>query len=291
MASDIAKRVREAFENTHPRNPLNKLQEDDKCLLWAWLTVYSSCEVKPKKRSDFVNRLEQTTKMAADAAALGRRIQTEVFQGEFAESIGPLLVGFKDLPLRLHAFASRLGGLFGVFGKPGHKGRMLNNQPLIMASEFVRLRTGGYYDEQLAELYQAISVEPESSSDTPEDFSGDAIRKKRENFQENYPFLYRQAMNEVLRRAGLRKEEKARGMDVLGAAFASGMHESQSNRSRYPKPGWVERLREAEQHGPTAFEIAIKAEVANMGIPNEAVDAGAELRSGRRSVRARARKD
>src|SRR5208283_3047648 len=104
----------------------------------------------------------------------------------------------------LHAFASRLGGVLGLFGKAGHKERVMNNQILIMASEFVRLRTGKHYDEHLAELFQAISMDSNLK-----DFSGDAIRKKREHFKKTYPLFYRRTMNQLLRRrsAGSREEQ------------------------------------------------------------------------------------
>lgn len=220
MAVDITKRVRNAFENTSPRNPLNKLHESDKCLLWALLTVYSYGETKPKKRSGVENQLEQATQTATDAAALAERIQVEVFQGELTEPLRPFLSGFQDLPLRLHAFASRLGSVVGSFGKAGHKERMLNNQNLIMASEFVRLRTGGYHDEHLAELFQAMSLDPKNRSDNPDDFSGDAIRAKRKHFKKTYPLLYRQAVKQVSKHRP-KEERQTSSMDIFSQAFLS----------------------------------------------------------------------
>jgi hypothetical protein len=62
----------------------------------------------------------------------------------------------------------------------------------VAASEFVRLRTGQYFDEHVAELYQAITASKHSLS---EDLSGDAIRKKRDYTAKNYPDLYSEALN------------------------------------------------------------------------------------------------
>lgn len=282
MAFDITKRVGKAFESTGPRNPLNRLQEVDKCLLWAWLTVYSSCEVEPKKRFDFLSWLERTTQTAADADALATRIQAQVFQSEFAKSVSPFVIGFQDVPLRLHAFASRLGEVLGSFGKPGHKGRVLNNRFLIMASEFVRLRTGKHHDEHLAELYQAIRMEPENSSATPGDFSGDAIRKKREHFKKTYPLLYRHAMNEVFGHVS---------KGILDPAFFSEMRAAAlSSFSGYPKPGSSKRLERRALVKPPE-ETASGGPRSRTGEAGELETSHARggPRSGRRSVRTRTR--
>ena len=92
----------------------------------------------------------------------------------------------EDLPRRLGAFAGLLGGFVRLFvGKPGHEEKVMHNRSLILASEYVRCRTGKYYDEHLAELFQAIN----NDSDL-KDFSGDAIRRKREHFKKAYPLLY-----------------------------------------------------------------------------------------------------
>jgi hypothetical protein len=69
-----------------------------------------------------------------------------------------------------------------------------------MASEFVRCRTGKHYDEHLAELFQAIN----NDSDL-KDFSGDAIRRKREHFKKAYPLLYASLANKALQRKRQRK--------------------------------------------------------------------------------------
>ncbi len=64
-----------------------------------------------------------------------------------------------------------------------------------MASEFVRLKTGGYNDEHFAELIQALDLK----FDFGADFSGDAIRKKRGYISDNYPLLYSNALKEAQR--------------------------------------------------------------------------------------------
>lgn len=79
----------------------------------------------------------------------------------------------------------RLSALLSVDGKPGRKREVFANELLIMASEFVRLKLGSFYDEHVAELFQSISPD-----DSFTDLSGDAIRKKRRYLKDNYPQVY-----------------------------------------------------------------------------------------------------
>jgi hypothetical protein len=185
MAFD-AKFVREAFENTGPRNPLRKLAEEERMYIVASLVMY-----KTKLPKTSMDPWEQTTKTATDAATLAKKI-SEVLKATHLEPLKDLeplksrLGAFEELPGRLRTFAVVVGGLLRhLSGKPGHQQKVLHNQSLVMASQFVRCRTGKYYDEHLAELFQAINNDSELR-----DFSGDAIRRKREHFEKTYPLLY-----------------------------------------------------------------------------------------------------
>ena len=77
--------------------------------------------------------------------------------------------------------------LDNLVGKRGHKEKVQKNTFLIMASEFVRVKTGNYYDEHLAELLQTL---PRIDLNQQEDISGDSIRKKREHLKKVYPVIY-----------------------------------------------------------------------------------------------------
>jgi hypothetical protein len=186
MASDFAKTVREAFQYTHPGNPLRKLTEEERMFIVASLVMY-----KTKLPRTIADPWEQTAKTATEAATLAKRI-SQVLKAKHLEPLKdfePLksyFGAFEELPRRLRAFAVVVGGLLRhLSGKPGHQQKVLHNQSLVMASQFVRCRTGKYYDGHLAELCQAIGNDSELK-----DFSADAIRRKREHFKKTYPLLY-----------------------------------------------------------------------------------------------------
>jgi hypothetical protein len=196
MAIDRANAVKKAFEDIGPTNPLRRLGETDKHILWSLLTIYAFERELKGGGNRVVKVLEEAAKTATDAAALSKRMQSQVFTGGLAAPLKPFIGGFQDLPFRLAAFAGRLGNVMNSLGKPGHKDRMFRNRVLVEASEFVRSRTGGPNDEHLAELFQAIN----RATNLMEDFSGDAIRKKREHFIRTYGLAYRHLVNQVQRR-------------------------------------------------------------------------------------------
>lgn len=108
-------------------------------------------------------------------------------------SLKTALGEFQDLPPRLEAFGILFGELLNrVVGKSGQKNKLAKNEFLVMASEFVLLKTNRYNDEHLAELIQALSDEADLS-----DFSGDAIHKKREHMKRIYPLVYASLSNRV----------------------------------------------------------------------------------------------
>ncbi len=91
---------------------------------------------------------EQTAKTAREAAALAKKI-SQVLNAKHVEPLKDLeplksyLGELDELPRRLATFAGLLGGFVRLFvGKPGHEGKVAHNRSLILASEFVRCRTG-----------------------------------------------------------------------------------------------------------------------------------------------------
>jgi hypothetical protein len=199
MPVDRAKAVKKAFDTIGPKNPLRELGEMDKHLLWSLLTIYMF-ESQERVNPEFSLALEEMGKIAADAVALAKRIQREVVNSESWEVLKPFLRKVEDAPARLYLFGSRLGGLMNAFGKPGHKNGVFVKSSLVKASEFVKLRTGDYNDEHLAELCQEVN--PEFSgrrkrvSEVPE-FSGEAIRKQRVHFAKTYPLFYKQVLKSL----------------------------------------------------------------------------------------------
>ena len=189
MIVDLVGPTAQAFRHIAASNPLRKLSEPDRKLLYSMLKVYAAVTTQDgKRRSKGGSKdglLEKEAKLVADAAKLGSKLESEVFQGPNSDVLFPYISSFSDLPRQLTEFSKVVGGMLDLFGKRGHKEGNLYGFFLIVASEFVRLKTGQHYDEHLAELYQAVS-----ERSLTEDLSGDAIRKRREYLKKNYPDLY-----------------------------------------------------------------------------------------------------
>ena len=196
MVVNLVGPTAQAFRDIAAGNPLRKLSEPDRKLLYSMLKVYAVVTTPDGKERSGDDPLERVAKLAREAAKFGAKLESEVFQGPYSDVILPFTSSFSDLPERLAEFSKLVGVMLDQFGKPGHKDGNLTKQLLILASEFVRLKTGQHYDEHLAELYQAISERPLTA-----DLSGDAIRKKREYLKESYPVLFSQTL-ERARRAG-----------------------------------------------------------------------------------------
>ena len=196
MTLSYAKLVEEAFVNLGPKNPLKRLSDQDKDLLVACLVLHSFDHVE-------VGQLfERAANVAGEARKLAARIRHEVLGGKVGRVLAPLLKdSAEDLAAQLEAFSKMEILLSQLVGKPGHKGETQRNQYLVMASELVSLRLGKHYNEHLAELIQNLSFDTELTAD--EDISGESIRKKREYFEENYPVLYKNALEKI--RCGRRR--------------------------------------------------------------------------------------
>jgi hypothetical protein len=185
MVVDLVGPTAQAFQNIAADNPLCRLSEPDRKLLYSMLKVYAAVTTKDGKRRSKDGLLEKEAKLVADAAKLGSKLESEVFHGPNSDVLLPYISSFSYLPERITEFSKVVGGILDLFGKRGHKEGNLNGFFLIVASEFVRLKTSQHYDEHLAELYQAIS-----ERSLTVDLSGDAIRKRREYLRKCYPDLY-----------------------------------------------------------------------------------------------------
>jgi hypothetical protein len=200
MVVDLVGPTAQAFRHIAASNPLRKLSEPDRKLLYSMLKVYAAVTTQDgKRRSKGGSKdglLEKEAKLVADAAKLGSKLESEVFHGPNSDVLLPYISSFSDLPGQLTEFSKVVGGMLDLLGKRGHKEGNLDDFFLIVASEFVLLKVGQHYDEHLAEMFQAISERPLTA-----DLSGDAIRKRREYLKKCYPDLY-SWMLERARRAG-----------------------------------------------------------------------------------------
>lgn len=198
MSTSTKDPVARAFSGLHTNNPLNQLDDSDRKFLWALLMMYAEVTKRRKTRNAVLDELERgsktVSKIVADAARLAARLETELFQGPFAEPLRPFLVGFKDLPVRLVQFSNRIEMVLNSTGKAGHKRQNLAAQFLLQASEFVRLKTGQHNDEHVADLFQQIG-----KRSVKLDLSGDAIRKKRKYLQNQNPIASANAVRRARR--------------------------------------------------------------------------------------------
>ncbi len=185
MVFDLVGPTAQAFSHIALDNPLKGLSAPDRKLLYSMLKVYAAVTKPTRKGRSEEDPLESVAKLINAAAKLGAALDSDVFHGPISDVLHPYTSSFSDLPGRLADFSKELSGKLDLIGKSGHKEGNLYGFFLIVASEFVRVKTGQYYDEHLAELYQAISERSLS-----EDLSGDAIRKRRKYLKKHYPDLY-----------------------------------------------------------------------------------------------------
>jgi tellurite resistance protein len=197
VAHGIRDPVAKAFQEIHPDNPLRELNPSERKYLWA-LLFFADTVMSPGGGDVIFKELDRMSKIVSDAAKLSAKLKSQIFGGTSSEALRPFTVGFEDLPARLTEFSEILGEVLDSTGKRGHKKKALATKYIVQASEFVWMRTGHHYDEHLAELLQPIRKRAEF-----DDFSGDAIRKRRENLKEHYPMLYASA----LRRARIQCEK------------------------------------------------------------------------------------
>lgn len=181
-----------AFQHIHPNNPLNKLSRPDREILYSLLLLDASMDRIPKEHSKD-HSAEKLAKLAADANRIAAEFDSVVFNdGLYSDIFGHLAGEYRDAPEQFMALTQLVGGILDMLGKPGHMERNERNTFFILATEFVRLRTGEYYDEHLADLYQFIW---ERSADYP----AETIRKRRARFQKAYPDLHAEIVKLAMR--------------------------------------------------------------------------------------------
>lgn len=74
-----------------PNNPLRNLSDSDERLLWSLLTIYTFGSRRKGWVNPQVKAWEEAAKTATEGAALAKRIQRQVFTGDFGEILKPFL--------------------------------------------------------------------------------------------------------------------------------------------------------------------------------------------------------
>jgi hypothetical protein len=178
----------EAFKNLKLDSPLLELNGSDRDLLFALIVTYGGAkETVDAKRSK--NPWQVMVRTVAAAGKAGARLKRDVFLGPLPKFLPIYAEEYADLPDRLIEFSKVVGALLALAGKAGHENKVLKNQLLVLASEFVLLRTRRYNDEHLADLIQTIAKFPLSDG-----FSANSITHERERLKKNYPQLYAQTL-------------------------------------------------------------------------------------------------
>jgi hypothetical protein len=176
-----------AFRDFYTDSPLLQLQLHDRVYLVSLLKVFEVATTS-KNVPPFSASLEGAHQIADQARTLASGMKANEGLRNL-ERLDPFLhLRFASIADDLDAFASFVTTVLGALGKVGHKHHAFPNTLIVAASEFVRLHTGSYNDEHLVELFQRFRV------DATEKFSGDAIRKRREQMKRYYPKLYDEAL-------------------------------------------------------------------------------------------------
>jgi hypothetical protein len=190
---DLAGRTAKVFQSLHPDARIQRLDEGDRMALVELLRVYEEVKQEGASDPDF-EQMEKVGKVAAEAAAFGAKLESEVFQGPFADYMHPYTSKYRELPKQLDEFSKEYGFYMRRFGKSGQKAKIHADYWLVMASEFVRLKTRQYCDGQVGELLQAIGNHPDLEAKSDE-----AIRKKRLFLKKHYRWQYDDALRSARR--------------------------------------------------------------------------------------------
>jgi hypothetical protein len=188
LLDDLAGRTAKAFRSLNRDARIQRLDDGDRMALVVLLKAYE--DVTREGGSDpYFEQMERVAKIATEAAAFGAKLESEVFQGPFADYLPPYTSKHRELPKQLAEFSREYGFYMRRWGKSGHKAKIHADYWLVMASEFVRLKTNQYCDGQMGELLYAIEENP-----GPEAKDGAAIRKRRDYLKEQFRWLYDDAL-------------------------------------------------------------------------------------------------
>jgi hypothetical protein len=77
VADRIGDWAGKAFQEIHPKSPLNKLNDSDRKALWALLMVYGYFSTPSRKRGPANDPVEKLSRIMADAAKLGAKLKSD----------------------------------------------------------------------------------------------------------------------------------------------------------------------------------------------------------------------
>lgn len=209
LLEDLPDLTTKAFQSLLEDGPLAKLDDGDRMVLFVLLKVY--VEAKNEGESDpYLEQMERVSKVAAEAAAFGARLESEVFQGPFADYLPPYTSKYRELPKQLAAFSMEYGFYLRRFGKSGHKAKILADCWLVEATEFIRLKTGQYCYDKIGVLLNAIGKYPDAEKP-----SGESIRKKRQDLKKHYRHLYDDMLTTAKRAYDISAPRDSSTIDVV----------------------------------------------------------------------------
>jgi hypothetical protein len=173
--------LKEAYDALPPKCALKGLAAGDKAKIWAFLTIFAENKECPP-RFPYLQEQERAARAGVDALRLAIEIE-EVLKKDHGEVLNRRLRNSRHLPAFLVSFTKAVSPIYTLGATESRREHALIDWPLIYVCHFIRLKTGAWHDEQVADLLRTMRSDRD-------DFFGDAIRKKRRRFKSEYPVFF-----------------------------------------------------------------------------------------------------
>jgi hypothetical protein len=182
-----------AFKSTGVRqeNALRVLDEIDRYVLVTLLLQYDDSEFVLRETEPF----EKASITIAEALRVAKKLKAQVFQGVCSDFLPRGADRSRERLEELTEYLEAVRQEWANFGGPGAKADVVASHWLVIALEFVRLRTGAPHYEDLSDLFQQISRR--SLPPSGELLSGDAIRHRESRLKKQYPVAYQEALRQA----------------------------------------------------------------------------------------------
>jgi hypothetical protein len=182
--ADYPNCVVKAYDALHPRSALKRLSSKDKFWIWVHLEGFAEDKNRSRKtrKTRFPQQLEHAARAGLDALRLAMEIE-KILKKDYGEPFNRSLRNSRHLPAFLLSFAKTFSPIYMLGATESRREHALIDLQLIYVCHFVRIKTGAWHDEQVATLLQTMRSEQD-------DFSADAIRKKRKRFQSEHPEFF-----------------------------------------------------------------------------------------------------
>lgn len=152
------------------------------------LLRYDAAEFLSRELKPF----EEATRLIAEFVRTSDELQTQLFRGVCSKFLPAGREGFLESLEKLSEFLQSVKAEWDDFGRPGQKEDVVAAHFLVIATEFVWLRTRKRHYANLSELFGHVSNSAEPRKG--ELLSPEAIRQKRNRLKMHYPLAYMEAL-------------------------------------------------------------------------------------------------